>query len=176
MKFTETAIKGAIIIEPERTEDERGFFARTFCHREFEAQGLNPNLAQCSVSFNYKRGTLRGMHFQLAPHREAKLVRCTMGSVFDVLLDLREKSPTYCKWIEVELTAHNRRMLYVADGLAHGFQTLEDETEVFYQISEFYQPEYACGVRWNDPSFGIVWPFPPSVISLRDKNYGDFLP
>jgi dTDP-4-dehydrorhamnose 3,5-epimerase len=174
MIFTETKLKGAFIIEPERLEDERGFFARTWCQREFEAHGLNPRLAQCSISFNKRRGTLRGMHYQVAPYEEARLVRCTMGAIYDVIIDLRPHSPTSKHWISTELTAENRRMLYIPEGLAHGFQTLENNTEVFYQMSEFYHPDHARGVRWNDPAFRIVWPSDVIVISDKDREYPDF--
>jgi dTDP-4-dehydrorhamnose 3,5-epimerase len=174
MIFIETELKGVLIIEPERLEDERGFFARTWCQREFEAYGLNSRLAQCSLSFNRKRGTLRGMHYQAAPYEEARLVRCTMGAVYDVALDLRPASVTFKQWTAVELTADNRRMLYIPEGFAHGFQTLEDNTEVFYQMSEFYHLECARGVRWNDPAFRIVWPSDVIVISDRDREYPEF--
>ena len=174
MIFIETELKGVLIIEPERLEDERGFFARTWCQREFEAHGLNSRLGQCSLSFNRKRGTLRGMHYQAAPYEEARLVRCTMGAVYDVALDLRRSSPTFKQWTAVELTADNRLMLYIPEGFAHGFQTLEDNTEVFYQMSEFYHPECARGVRWNDMAFRIHWPITPSVISERDRGYPSF--
>lgn len=166
--FIETKLKGVYIIEPERIEDERGFFARTWCQREFEAHGLNPKLVQCSISFNRHKGTLRGMHYQAAPHAEAKLVRCTMGAMYDVALDLRPQSSSFTQWVPAELTAENRRMLYIPAGLAHGFQTLADDTEVFYQMSVFYDPLSARGVLWNDPAFGIEWPLPPSEISQRD--------
>ena len=171
MIFTETKLKGAFTIEPERLEDDRGFFARMWCQQEFEAHGLDPRLVQCNISFNKRRGTLRGMHYQVAPHEEAKLVRCTMGTVYDVIIDLRSDSPTFKQWVAVELTADNRRMLYIPEGFAHGFQTLEDNTEVFYQMSEFYHPECARGVRWDDPSFGIVWPIVPQCISQQDMSY-----
>ena len=174
MIFTETKLKGAFIIEPERLEDERGFFARTFCRKEFEAQGLNPNLVQCSLSYNKMKGTLRGMHYQVAPHQETKLIRCTMGAIYDVMLDLRPNSPTYRQWVSAELTGENRLTLYVPEGIAHGFQTLQDHTEVFYQMSEFYNPECARGLRWNDRQFGIVWPHTERVISARDQAYPDF--
>lgn len=175
MKFIETVLKGAFVIEPELIEDERGFFARTFCRREFEEHGLNPNLVQCSISFNHQRGTLRGMHYQVAPHAECKLVRCTRGAVYDMIVDLRRASSSYGRWFAVELSAENRLMLYVPEGVAHGFQTLSDESEVFYQISEFYHPECARGVRWDDPAFAIRWPLAPSVISGRDRRYSDFV-
>ena len=175
MIFSETKLKGAFIIEPERLEDERGFFARTFCRNEFEAHGLNPRLVQCSVSFNKKKGTLRGMHYQIAPHQEVKLVRCTMEAIYDVILDLRPESSTFKQWVAVELTAKNRRMLYIPEGFAHGFQTLHDDSEVFYQISEVYHPEFGRGIRWNDTAFGIKWPDGERIISARDSLYADFL-
>jgi dTDP-4-dehydrorhamnose 3,5-epimerase len=175
MRFTETKLKGAYIIEPEPIADERGFFARTFCAREFEAHGLNPRLAQCNISYNARRGTLRGMHYQAAPHQEAKLVRCTMGAIYDVIIDLRPESPTFKHWIAVELTAENRLMLYVPTGFAHGFQTLEDNTEVFYQMSEFYHPECARGVRWDDPAFGIKWPILHPILSNKDRSYPNYV-
>lgn len=174
MTFTETSLKGAFIIEPDRIEDERGFFARTFCRQEFEKHGLNPNLVQCSVSFNTKKGTVRGMHYQAKPHEEARLVRCTRGALYDVILDLRADSSTFRQWVSVELTAENRTMVYIPEGCAHGFQALEDDTEVFYQMSEFYHSECARGVRWNDPAFQIVWPIKSPIISARDKNFGLF--
>src|SRR5215475_1636296 len=146
MIFIETRLNGAFIIEPERLEDERGFFARTFCRREFESHGLNANLIQCSISFNEKKGTLRGMHYQAKPYEEVKLVRCTMGAVYDVIVDLRADSPTFKQWLMTELTADDRRMLYIPQGLAHGFQTLTRRTELFYQMSEFYHPDCARGV------------------------------
>jgi dTDP-4-dehydrorhamnose 3,5-epimerase len=174
MIFRETKLKGAYIVDIERREDDRGFFARTWCLREFEAHGLNSRLAQCSISFNAKRGTLRGMHYQVKPFEEAKLVRCTMGSLCDVIVDLRPDSPTFKNHLSVVLTAENRTMLYVPEGFAHGFLTLEDETEVHYQISEFHAPGHARGFRWNDPAFGIAWPTDEKVISERDLNYPDF--
>jgi dTDP-4-dehydrorhamnose 3,5-epimerase len=173
--FVETKLKGPFVIEVERNEDHRGFFARTWCQREFAERGLNPSLVQCSVSFSRKKGTLRGMHYQIAPREEAKLVRCTRGAVYDVIIDLRPDSPSFSRWLAAELTAANGRMLYIPEGFAHGFQTLEDDTEVFYQMSEFYAPEYARGVRWNDPAFGIQWPPAERTISLRDDTYPDFV-
>ena len=158
MRFTETRLKGAFIIEPERLEDERGFFARTFCQKEFGAHGLNSKIVQCNVSYNKHKGTLRGMHYQAPPMAEAKLVSCTRGAIYDVIIDLQPESPTYCQWFAEELNAENSKMIYIPEGFAHGFQTLEDETEVFYQMSEFYSPEHARGVRWDDPAFGIKWP------------------
>ena len=175
MKFSETALKGAFIIEPERIEDERGFFARTFCRREFEARGLNPDLVQCSISFNHQRATLRGMHYQSAPYAEAKLVRCTRGAIYDVIIDLRPQSPTFRRWVAVDISAENHLMVYVPEGFAHGFQTLQDETEVSYYISEFYSPERARGVRWNDPAFAIGWPIADPVISVRDQTHPEFI-
>jgi dTDP-4-dehydrorhamnose 3,5-epimerase len=174
MRFVETKLVGAYVIEPKRYSDDRGFFARTFCRREFESHGLNPSVVQSSVSFNRKKGTLRGMHFQVAPHQEAKLVRCTMGSIFDVIIDVRPDSPTFKQYFSVVLSAENRTALYVPEGFAHGFQTLEDNSEVFYQISEFYVPECARGVRWNDPAFAIRWPDDERIILDRDQSYPDF--
>jgi dTDP-4-dehydrorhamnose 3,5-epimerase len=176
MRFTETQLAGAYIIDPERIEDERGFFARTWDRHEFEAHGLNTNLAQCNISYNTRRGTLRGMHYQAAPHEETKLVRCTSGAIYDVIVDLRPASPTLRQWLAVELSAANRRMLYIPEGFAHGFQTLADHSEVFYQMAAFYAPGYARGVRWNDPAFGIVWPQAERrIIAERDAGYADYL-
>ena len=174
MIFTETNLKGAFILEPEKLEDDRGFFARNWCGREFEAHGLNPRLAQCSISFSKQKGTLRGMHYQLPPYEEAKLVRCTSGSIYDAIIDLRLESPTFRQYFGLVLTAQSHKMLYVPEGFAHGFLALEDNTEVFYQISEFYSPEHAKGVRWNDPAFDIEWPFSPTAMSDRDRNCPDF--
>jgi dTDP-4-dehydrorhamnose 3,5-epimerase len=173
--FTETKLKGAFIIDPERLEDERGFFARTWCQRESEVHGLQSNWLQCNVSFNKRKGTLRGMHYQVSPFAEAKLVRCTMGAIHDVIIDLRPAGPTFKHWMAVELSAENHRMLYIPEGFAHGFLTLADNTEISYQMSEFYAPAYAKGVRWDDPAFGIRWPMDLRVISDRDRNYPDFL-
>ena len=174
MNFVETPLKGAFIIEPERLEDDRGFFARTWCKREFEAHGLNPNMVQCNVSFNRARGTLRGMHYQAPPFEEAKLVRCTMGAIYDVLIDLRRGSLTFKQYFAVEISSRNFLMAYIPEGFAHGFLTLENNTEVFYQMSEFYAPDHARGVRWDDPTFGIEWPAEVKVISERDRTYPDF--
>jgi dTDP-4-dehydrorhamnose 3,5-epimerase len=171
MIFTETRLHGAFIIEPELIEDERGFFARTWSQTEFVRYGLNPRVVQTNLSFNQRRGTLRGMHFQGKPHEEAKVVRCTAGSIYDVIVDLRPESPTFRQWIKAELSANNRLMLYVPESFAHGFQTLEDHTEVAYQISEYYHPESARGVRWDDPVFGIDWPLEISVVSERDRSH-----
>jgi dTDP-4-dehydrorhamnose 3,5-epimerase len=174
MIFTETKLQGVFIIDIDRIEDERGFFARTWCQREFEAHGLCTLLAQCNISFNKHKGTLRGMHYQAAPYEEAKLVRCTMGALYDVIIDLRPQSPTFRQWLAVELTAGNRRMLFIPKGFAHGFQTLTDDTEVFYQMSQFYAPEYARGLRWDDPAFRVSWPAEKRIISERDRSFPDF--
>lgn len=174
MKFFETKLKGAYIIDLERLEDERGFFARTFCKNEFSEYGLHSNWVQSSISFSIKRGTLRGMHYQVAPYEEAKLVRCTMGAIYDVIVDLRPDSNTFKQWTGVELAAEKRKMFYIPKGFAHGFLTLIDQTEVFYQMSEFYHPESARGIRWDDPSFQIHWPTELQIISERDRQYPDF--
>jgi dTDP-4-dehydrorhamnose 3,5-epimerase len=176
MKFIGIPLQGACIIEIDPVADERGFFARTWDAQEFSSQGLNPNLAQCSVSFNKRKGTLRGMHYQEQPFAEAKLVRCCAGAIYDVIVDLRRASPTHRKWIAVELSASNRKMLYVPEGVAHGFQTLTDEVEVSYQISEVYTPESARGVRWNDPLFAIHWPISDPIVSERDRTFPDYAP
>lgn len=174
MKFFATELAGAYVVELERLEDERGFFARTFCRDEFTAHGLSSVFVQCNVSFNLRRGALRGMHYQEKPHEEAKLVRCTRGAVYDVIVDIRKDSPTYKRWIAVELAADQDRMLYIPEGFAHGFQTLEDGSEVFYQMSEMYHPECARGLRWNDPAIGIRWPLADPIVSERDARYADF--
>jgi len=173
--FTETKLAGAFVIELERHTDERGFFARTFCQQEFEAHGLKAEVAQCNVSFNKRKGTLRGMHYQAAPFAEAKLVRCTAGSIYDVIIDLRPVSATFKRHFAVELSAENHRMLYIPEDFAHGFQTLEDDTEVFYQMAQRYSAEHARGVRWDDPAFGIEWPKGERIIIERDQNYPDFV-
>ncbi len=170
MIFHETPLVDAWLLEPERIADERGFFARTFCRRDFAARGLDPAIAQCSVSFNHRRGTLRGLHFQAAPHEEVKLVRVTRGAVWDVIVDLRPESPTFRKHFSIILSAESRNELYIPKGMAHGFQTLEDGTEVFYQISEFYAPESARGYRWDDPTFAIPWPETVTVLSEKDRT------
>jgi dTDP-4-dehydrorhamnose 3,5-epimerase len=174
--FEETQLPGAYLIDPQRLEDERGFFARTWCEREFSDHGLGERLVQCNISFNKKKGTLRGMHYQAHPHAETKLIRCTKGVIFDVIVDLRRDSPTYMRHIAVVLSAENRRMLYVPRGFAHGFQTLQDDTEVFYQMSEFYTPASARGFRWDDPAFRIAWPEDTRTVSLKDRSYPDFSP
>jgi dTDP-4-dehydrorhamnose 3,5-epimerase len=174
MIFTETKLKGSFIIDPKRLEDERGFFARTWCQRESAAYGLHPQWVQCNISFNRKKATLRGMHYQSPPAAEAKLVRCTRGAIYDVIIDLRPGCSTFKQWIGVELSTENRRMLYIPEGFAHGFLTLDDKTEIFYQMSEFYAPGCARGVRWNDPAFAIEWPIDVSMISEQDRSYPDF--
>jgi dTDP-4-dehydrorhamnose 3,5-epimerase len=172
--FIPMTLPGAWLIDLEPQVDERGFFARSWCSREFEAQGLNPRLLQCNVSYNHRRGTLRGMHYQDEPYGEAKLIRCTAGAVYDVVLDLRAGSPTFLCWEAAELTAQDHRLLYVPEGFAHGFQTLADDTEVFYQMSEVYRLGYARGVRWDDPVFGIRWPDGNPILSEKDRSYPDF--
>jgi dTDP-4-dehydrorhamnose 3,5-epimerase len=174
MTFHETNLAGVFEVHLNFKLDERGFFARTWCQKEFESSGLNPRLVQCSLSFSLRKGTLRGMHYQEEPHAEAKLVRCTKGAIYDVVLDLRPQSSTYRGWVAVELTSANRHMILVPEGCAHGFLTLEDETEVFYQMSEFYKPESARGVRWDDPAFQIAWPGEVDMISERDRTYPNF--
>jgi dTDP-4-dehydrorhamnose 3,5-epimerase len=174
VKFNPTPIAGAYLIDIERHDDERGFLARTFCRDEFAAHGLRPSFVQCNVSFNARKGTLRGMHFQAKPREEAKLLCCTRGAVYDVIVDLRRQSPTFRKWASFELTADNHRLLYVPEGLAHGFQSLEDNTDVFYLMSEMYQPALDRGVRWNDPAFAIRWPLANPIVSPRDVGYPDF--
>jgi dTDP-4-dehydrorhamnose 3,5-epimerase len=174
MIFTKTALNDATIVDIEKKEDERGFFARSWCLGEFKAHGLNPKLSQCNISFNSKKGTLRGMHFQAGPHEEVKLVRCTRGSIWDVIVDLRPGSPTYKNHMSILLTQENRRMLYVPEGFAHGFLTMADDTEVFYQISKFYVPRLQRGFRWDDPAFAIAWPAEVKCISDRDRSYPDF--
>jgi len=171
MIFQETELNGVFVIEPEIIEDERGFFACSWKPDEFEKRGLNPRLVQCNISFNKRNGTLRGMHFQNQPHAETKLVRCTRGAIYDVAIDLRSDSPTRYRWVGAELTAYNHRMLYIPEGFAHGYQTLTDSTELFYQMSEYYRPEAAGGVRWDDPVFDIKWPLAVTVIAKRDATY-----
>ncbi len=169
-------LAGVYRITPEQIRDVRGFFARTWCQREFAAHGLTPRLTQCSISYNRGAGTLRGLHYQVAPHGEAKLVRCTAGAIYDVAVDLRPASPTFCRHLAVALSAANRAMLYIPEGLAHGFQTLVDDTEVFYQMSEFHMPAFARGVRYDDPTFGIEWPIADPIVLERDAAYPDFEP
>jgi dTDP-4-dehydrorhamnose 3,5-epimerase len=174
MRFQETKLKGAFHIDPELHEDERGFFGRVFCVEEFQTYGLETRLVQCSISFNRQKGTLRGMHFQAPPFEETRLVRCTMGMVYDVMLDLRPGSSTFKQWQGIELSADNRRMVFIPRGFAHGFLTLTDNTEIFYQMSEYYHAEAAQGVRWDDPAFNIQWPLPISLISDKDLSYKNF--
>lgn len=170
MIFTETKLRGAYVIEPQPLNDERGFFARTWSGEEFSAKGLNANLVQCNTSNNKLKGTVRGMHFQSPPHEEAKLIRCTAGALYDVIVDLRPDSPTWGQWFGIELTRQNLRMIYVPEGFAHGYQTLADDTDVFYQVSAYYHQESASGVRWDDPTIAIDWPLQISVISERDRK------
>jgi len=172
--FTPTPLAGAFVVDPEPRNDHRGFFARAWCQKEFEAHGLNTRLVQCNISFNPKKGTWRGMHFQEAPHEETKLVRCTMGSIWDVVVDLRTESPTFRQHFAVTLSSENRKMLYIPETFAHGFLTLQDDSEVFYQMSEFQEPSSARGFRWNDPFFDIQLPMEVAVISRRDRDYPDF--
>ena len=174
MNFLPTPLAGSYIIEIEPIADERGFFSRLWCRQEFQAVGLNMDFEQHSISYNWKRGTLRGMHYQIAPHEEVKLVRCSRGAIWDVILDLRPNSRTFCRWFAEELTADNHKTLYVPAGFAHGFQTLTDDAEVLYQITEPYHPESARGVRWDDAAFGIKWPLPNPILSVRDRQFLDF--
>lgn len=174
MKFIEQALLGVFVIEIERQEDSRGWFARSWAEEEMASRGLATHFSQCSISYNKKRGTVRGMHYQVAPHEEAKLVSCIRGSIIDAVVDLRPESDTYMKHIAIELSAENHRIVYIPAGCAHGFQSQEDETEVYYQISAPYAPDFARGMRWNDPLFAITWPLPVSVISDRDRDYPDF--
>jgi len=171
MRFTETCLKGAYIIEIEPMEDERGFFARSWCQKEFAAHSLNSDFVQCNISFNKERGTLRGMHYQAKPHEEAKLVRVTMGAIYDVIIDLRSDTSTFRQWFGAELTAHNHKMIYVPEGFAHGFQTMEDNTELLYFHTEFYRPECEEGVRYNDPAISISWPLGITNLSKKDVNH-----
>ena len=173
MIFTETELKGVYLIETEPLEDDRGFFARTFCREEFAKYGLNPQVAQCNLSYNRKKGTLRGMHYQIAPREEAKLVRCISGAIYDVIVDLREDSTTYCQWLSLELSARGR-MLYIPEGCGHGYLTLAPNTDLVYQASAPYAPGSAKGVRYDDPAFNIVWPGAIRVISLQDQNWPRF--
>jgi len=175
MLFEETPLRGAFLISPERIEDARGFFARAWCRREFEANGLNPEMVQANISYNRSMGTVRGMHYQRAPHEEVKLVRCTRGRMFDVIVDLRKDSETFGTWFGTELSEENRRFIYVPEGFAHGFQTLEDDCEIFYQHSVYYTPGFAAGLLWNDPSLAIDWPIKHTpVISEQDQGWAPF--
>ncbi|MGG6241934.1 dTDP-4-dehydrorhamnose 3,5-epimerase [Nodosilinea sp. AN01ver1] len=174
MIFEATNLKDAFVIDLEIRSDDRGGFARTFCAKEFEEHGLKPMVAQCNMSFNYKKGTLRGMHYQLAPAAETKLVRCTRGAIYDVIIDIRPDSPTYMQHFGIELTADNRKALYVPELFAHGYQALTDDAEVIYQVGEFYSPGYEQGIRYDDPTFGIEWPIPVTVISEKDAKWPAF--
>lgn len=171
MIFSETSLAGAYIIELEPIKDERGFFARTWCAKEFEEHGLSSDLKQCNLSYNIKCGTIRGLHYQIAPYREVKLVSCISGSIYDVIVDLRKDSPTFLQWQAFELSDHNRRMIYIPEGFAHGFQTLQDDTSVFYQMGEFYHQECARGLRWDDSVFSIEWPIRNMIISKQDTEW-----
>ncbi len=174
MRFKETRLGGAYTIEIEPAKDERGFFARSWCRRESESLGLQPEMVQSSISFNRKRGTLRGMHYQASPHEEAKVVRCTMGAIFDVMIDLRPASATFKQWVGTELSAEKRRTLYIPEGLAHGFLTLTDNAEVLYQISTYHEPDAVRGVRWDDPAFAVRWPIAAQIISAGDRQFPRF--
>ncbi len=176
MEFIETTLAGAFVVRPRRIDDHRGFFARAFCADEFREHGLNPDMLQLNVGFSHKQGTVRGLHYQKAPHAEAKFVRCTRGAVYDVVVDIRPDSPTRGRWVGVELTADNGSMLYAPEGLAHGYQTLVDETEIYYMTTARYAAASAHGVRFDDPAFGIEWPLPVSVISDPDRSWPDFQP
>ena len=171
MIFTETRLRGAFIIDVDRREDNRGFFARTFCQHEFEEHGLRPVIAQANLAFNQRKGTLRGMHFQFPPHAETKLVRCTRGAILDIIVDLRPESPTYLEHIAVELSADNYRALYVPERFAHGYQALEDITETTYQVGEFYAPGVEGGLAPNDPALGLSWPLPVTEMSAKDAAW-----
>nr|WP_320161290.1 dTDP-4-dehydrorhamnose 3,5-epimerase [uncultured Methanoregula sp.] len=174
MIFTETKIKDMYIIEPDLLTDERGFFARSFCKDEFQKHGLETSIVQCNVSYNKKKGTFRGMHYQVAPFEEVKIVSCTKGAIYDVVLDLREKSKTYCQWVATEINDKNYKMIYIPKGCAHGFQTLKDETVVYYQMNQFFHPEYSQAVRGDDPVFGIVWPKSRIILSEKDNLLPNF--
>jgi dTDP-4-dehydrorhamnose 3,5-epimerase len=174
--FAETPLNGAFVLKLEKHRDDRGYFARTFCVEEFKAHGLNSHLVQCSTAFNIQRGTLRGFHWQASPKTEEKLVRVTRGAIHDVIVDLRTESPTYLQHAAIELSADNGRMLYIPKGFAHGLQTLADNTEVFYQMSESFAPDCSRGARWNDPAFGVEWPLPNPVLNERDRTWEDFSP
>ena len=177
MKFVETPIAGAYLIEPEPRRDERGWFARVWCRDELGALGLHAQFVQCNSSFSHVAGTLRGLHWQTAPHEEAKLVSCIAGAIYDVIVDVRPQSPTYTRWFGIELSAANKQMLYVAPGLAHGFQALEDATEVLYPVTAMYAPQAERGVRWNDPFFAIAWPLASKTnASPKDQAWPDFVP
>ncbi len=174
MKFIQTPLKDACIVEIEPHSDQRGMFARAFCRREFEELGMKPDVVQCNISSSIRKGILRGLHYQSAPFAETKMVRCIKGGIYDVIVDIRPGSPTYLNWFGVELTSNNRRMLYVPEGFAHGYQTLEDDSEIFYMVSQFYSPEFERGIRWNDRLLGVEWPCSDPIISPKDAGYPDF--
>ena len=175
MIFEETKLKDAFIIEMEPITDNRGFFARAWCQKEFEAHGLIASFVQANITFSPQKGTLRGLHYQIAPHEEVKLVRCTRGATYDVIIDLRPESATYRQWLGTDLTVNNRKMIYIPGGFAHGYQILMDNTEVFYQVGQFYAPDYERGIRWNDPAFTITWPITsPPILSEKDKRWPDY--
>ena len=175
MIFKETQLKGAFIVEMESIRDNRGFFARAWCQKEFEAHGLISCFVQNNITFSPQKGTLRGLHYQIAPHKEVKLVRCTRGAIYDVIIDLRPESPTYKQWLGVELTADNHNMIYIPGEFAHGYQILMDDTEVFYQVGAFYAPGHEQGIRWDDPAFKIEWPInPPLILSEKDQSWPDY--
>jgi dTDP-4-dehydrorhamnose 3,5-epimerase len=174
MEFTETKLKGAFVVSMKKIQDDRGFFARAWCREEFAAHGLNPDMVQLNVGYSHVKGTLRGLHFQQAPHAEAKFVRCTSGAIYDVIVDLRPDSPTWRQWFGLELSAENRLMLYAPEGFAHGYQALTDMAEIYYMTSAPYAAQSARGVRYNDPAFGVLWPLPVSVISQPDQNWPDY--
>lgn len=174
MKFKELKLKGVFLIELQKFDDERGFFARTWDKKIFEEHGLNSSIVQCATSFNKKKGTIRGIHYQASPYEEAKVVSCTKGRIFDVLVDLRKRSQTYKNWIGIELGSQEMKILYVPEGIGHGYQTLKNNADVSYLISQYYTPEYSRGVRWDDPAFNIKWPLKPTVISKRDKSFPSF--
>jgi dTDP-4-dehydrorhamnose 3,5-epimerase len=176
MRFAPTEIPGVVVVDLDLHADSRGFFARSWCEQEAAAHGVAFGTVQCNISFNHRRGTLRGMHYQVAPHEEAKIVRCSAGALLDVIVDIRPESPSYRRFVAVELSAENRRAVHIPKGCAHGFLTLADNTEVFYQMSDYYAPEFARGFRWNDPYFNITWPAGIDVISDRDRAYADFEP
>ena len=174
MNFKKTDFEGVFIIELEKQVDERGFFARSWDKKEFEINGLNSNLTQCNISLNQKKGTIRGLHYQKKPYEEAKLIRCTKGRLFDVIIDLRSNSKNFKKWLNVDLNEENYKMLYIPEGFAHGFQTLENNTEVFYQMTQDYMPKFAYGIRWDDIQFNIEWPIKSPILSEKDKRFSDF--
>jgi len=176
MKWTALPLSGAYLLEIQPVSDDRGFFARTWCSDEARKLGLSVDFVQCSLSYNARKGTLRGMHYQAQPHAETKLVRCTAGAIYDVLLDLRRDSPTFCKWLAIELSAESRKAVYIPTGFGHGFQSLSDHSEVFYQISEPYHADSARGVCWNDKAFGVEWPLETVILSERDRSFPEFLP